>query len=80
MMRLDLASGESLKTWRFSTMKRWHVNWEIKHVLVVHEFIGGYIFCSLRNKEQNTTLNEELFHRLTGGWHGNYGTVAKTHI
>ncbi|VDN20732.1 unnamed protein product [Gongylonema pulchrum] len=35
---------------------------------VAHEFIGGYIFLSLRNKEQSQTLNEELFHKLTGGW------------
>lgn len=35
---------------------------------VVHEFIGGYIFLSMRSKDQNQTLNEELFHKLTGGW------------
>lgn len=35
---------------------------------VVHEFIGGYIFLSMRSKEQNQALNEELFHKLTGGW------------
>jgi len=35
---------------------------------VIHEFIGGYIFLSMRSKEANQTLNEELFHKLTGGW------------
>lgn len=35
---------------------------------VVHEFIGGYIFLSMRSKEASQTLNEELFHKLTGGW------------
>ena len=35
---------------------------------VVHEFIGGYIFLSMRSKEANQSLNEELFHKLTGGW------------
>ena len=35
---------------------------------VVHEFIGGYIFLSMRSKDQNQTLNEDLFHKLTGGW------------
>ncbi|KAH1000590.1 hypothetical protein HUJ04_012897 [Dendroctonus ponderosae] len=35
---------------------------------VVHEFIGGYIFLSTRSKEASQTLNEELFHKLTGGW------------
>ncbi len=33
MMRMSL-DGDSIKTWRFTTMKKWHVNWEIKHVLV----------------------------------------------
>lgn len=35
---------------------------------VVHEFIGGYIFVSMRSKEQNQQLDEEKFHKLTGGW------------
>ncbi|XP_062857443.1 fermitin family homolog 1 [Trichomycterus rosablanca] len=34
---------------------------------VVHEYIGGYIFLSTRAKDQNETLDEELFHKLTGG-------------
>ncbi|MFH4979925.1 hypothetical protein AB6A40_006634 [Gnathostoma spinigerum] len=86
LMRMNIDSGESIKTWRFSAMKKWHVNWEIRCLKiqfededlefkplsadckVVHEFIGGYIFLSMRSKEQNQNLNEELFHRLTGGW------------
>ena len=35
---------------------------------VIHEFIGGYIFLSMRSKETNQQLNQELFHKLTGGW------------
>lgn len=35
---------------------------------VVHEFIGGYIFLSMRSKDANQQLNEEMFHKLTGGW------------
>ena len=35
---------------------------------VVHEFIGGYIYLSMRSGDKNQTLNEELFHKLTGGW------------
>ncbi|XP_063172113.1 fermitin family homolog 1 isoform X1 [Candoia aspera] len=35
---------------------------------VVHEYIGGYIFLSTRSKDQNETLDEDLFHKLTGGW------------
>ncbi|XP_060042606.1 fermitin family homolog 1 isoform X2 [Erinaceus europaeus] len=34
---------------------------------VVHECIGGYIFLSTRSKGQNETLDEDLFHKLTGG-------------
>ncbi|KAF7231308.1 fermitin family homolog 1 [Nothobranchius furzeri] len=34
---------------------------------VVHEFIGGYIFLSTRSKDQNETLDEELFQKLIGG-------------
>lgn len=34
---------------------------------MVHEYIGGYIFLSTRSKDQNETLDEELFHKLTGG-------------
>ncbi|CAL8268733.1 unnamed protein product [Boreogadus saida] len=34
---------------------------------IVHEFIGGYIFMSTRTKEQGDALNQELFHKLTGG-------------
>lgn len=40
---------------------------------VVHEFIGGYIFLSTRSKDQNETLDEELFHKLTGGQE--WGTI-----
>nr|NP_001408900.1 unc-112-related protein [Spodoptera frugiperda] len=86
IMRLDPNTGDHIKTWRFSDMKAWNVNWEIKHMMVqfqegniifsvqsadckvVHEFIGGYIFLSMRSKDANQTLNEDLFHKLTGGW------------
>ncbi|XP_075818388.1 fermitin family homolog 1 [Microtus pennsylvanicus] len=34
---------------------------------IVHEYIGGYIFLSTRSKDQNETLDEDLFHKLTGG-------------
>ncbi|PRD26885.1 UNVERIFIED_CONTAM: Fit1 [Trichonephila clavipes] len=86
LMRMDLSTGDHIKTWRYNTMKVWNVNWEVRQVRVqfeeenvafsclsadckvVHEFIGGYIFLSMRSKDQNQTLNEELFHKLTGGW------------
>lgn len=34
---------------------------------VIHEFIGGYIYMSMRNKD-NAKLNETEFLKLTGGW------------
>lgn len=86
LMKLDINTGDHLKTWRFDTMTAWNVNWENKHMMVqfeegniifnclsadckvIHEFIGGYIFLSTRSKDASQTLNEDLFHKLTGGW------------
>ncbi|XP_022651904.1 unc-112-related protein-like isoform X1 [Varroa jacobsoni] len=86
LMRVDLSAGDHLKTWRYTTMKAWDVNWEVKQLRLqfeeedfqvsplsadcktIHEFIGGYIFLSMRSKEQNQALNEEQYHKLTGGW------------
>ncbi|XP_075160808.1 unc-112-related protein-like [Haematobia irritans] len=86
IMRMDLNTGDHIKTWRYNTMKAWNVNWGIKCMMiqfndenvvfsclssdckVVHEFIGGYIFMAMRSKENNQTLNEDMFHKLTGGW------------
>ncbi|NXW49888.1 FERM2 protein, partial [Nyctiprogne leucopyga] len=87
LIRMDASTGDAVKTWRFSNMKQWNVNWEIKMVTVefaddvrvsfictevdckvVHEFIGGYIFLSTRAKDQNESLDEEMFYKLTSGW------------
>uniref|UniRef100_A0A8C5KDC2 Fermitin family member 1 n=1 Tax=Jaculus jaculus TaxID=51337 RepID=A0A8C5KDC2_JACJA len=86
LIRIDVATGIPITTWRFSNMKQWNVNWEIRQVAiefdqnvsiaftclsadckVVHEYIGGYIFLSTRSKDQNEMLDEDLFHKLTGG-------------
>ncbi|KAM6164711.1 fermitin family homolog 1 [Rhynchocyon petersi] len=86
LIRIDAATGIPITTWRFTNMKQWNVNWEIRqvaiefdqnvsiaftclsaHCKVVHEYIGGYIFLSTRSKDQNETLDEDLFHKLTGG-------------
>ncbi|XP_051500291.1 fermitin family homolog 1 [Myxocyprinus asiaticus] len=86
LIRIDMSTGLPVTTWRYSNMKQWNVNWEIRQVAiefdqsmsiafscqscdckVVHEYIGGYIFLSTRSKDQNETLDEELFHKLTGG-------------
>ncbi|XP_033859954.3 fermitin family homolog 1-like isoform X2 [Acipenser ruthenus] len=86
LIRIDMSTCLPIITWRFSNMKQWNVNWEIRQVAIefdqnvsvafaclscdckiVHEYIGGYIFLSTRSKDQNETLDEELFHKLTGG-------------
>uniref|UniRef100_A0A8C1IIA1 Fermitin family member 3b n=1 Tax=Cyprinus carpio TaxID=7962 RepID=A0A8C1IIA1_CYPCA len=86
LIRIDLGVGDVVKTWRYSNMRQWNVNWDIRQVAiefdgniniafgcvnadckVVHEYIGGYIFMSTRAQQQSDTLNEELFHKLTGG-------------
>lgn len=86
LVRLDPQTGDTLRTWRFSNMKSWSVNWDKRQVdvsfeeedlafqcltadcKVVHEFIGGYVFLSMRSADRSQTLDEELFHKLTGGW------------
>ncbi|XP_053135011.1 fermitin family homolog 3 isoform X2 [Hemicordylus capensis] len=86
LIRIDLAVGDVVKTWRYSNMRQWNVNWDIRQVAIefdehinvafscssagcktVHEYIGGYIFLSTRTVDRGQTLNEELFHKLTGG-------------
>ncbi|NWJ03093.1 FERM1 protein, partial [Crypturellus undulatus] len=86
LIRIDIATGDPITTWRFSNMKQWNVNWEIRQVAIefdqnvsiaftclsadckiIHEYIGGYIFLSTRSKGQNEALDEDLFHKLTGG-------------
>ncbi|ETE59816.1 Fermitin family-like 3, partial [Ophiophagus hannah] len=65
LIRIDLAIGDVVKTWRYSNMRQWNVNWDIRQT--VHEYIGGYIFLSTRTADRSQTLDEELFHKLTGG-------------
>ncbi|NWX99938.1 FERM1 protein, partial [Nothoprocta ornata] len=86
LIRIDATTGDPITTWRFSNMKQWNVNWEIRQVAIefdqnvsiaftclsadckiIHEYIGGYIFLSTRSKDQNEALDEDLFHKLTGG-------------
>lgn len=87
LIRMDVSSREALKTWRYSTMKAWSVNWETNSLEIeleegkqvfscqcspklVHEFLGGYIFMSMRSLDRNEALDDELFFKLTGGWNG----------
>ncbi|XP_056657504.1 fermitin family homolog 3 [Monodelphis domestica] len=86
LIRIDLAVGDVIKTWRFSNMRQWNVNWDIRQVAIefdehinvafscvsagcriVHEYIGGYIFLSTRERARGEELDEDLFLQLTGG-------------
>ncbi|XP_027711761.1 fermitin family homolog 3 [Vombatus ursinus] len=86
LIRIDLAVGDVIKTWRFSNMRQWNVNWDIRQVAiefdehinvafscvsagcrVLHEYIGGYIFLSTRERARGEELDEDLFLQLTGG-------------
>ena len=82
LMRLT-PEGETLKSWRFNTMKYWNVNWDIKQfeikfddedltflcvncdAKILHEFIGGYIFLSLRSTDKSDSCSDEMFFKLT---------------
>ena len=37
ILRMDLSSGDTVKTWRFQNMRKWSVNWEVKQVRVEFE-------------------------------------------
>ncbi|XP_051649023.1 fermitin family homolog 1 isoform X2 [Manacus candei] len=32
LIRIDMATGDPITTWRFSNMKQWNVNWEIRQI------------------------------------------------
>ncbi|XP_067939414.1 fermitin family homolog 2-like [Watersipora subatra] len=34
---------------------------------IFHEFLGGYIYLSMRSQDKNETLNEDMFYKLTSG-------------
>ena len=75
--------GETVKTWRFNTMKSWNVNWESTQFEVIfdedllvftcvncnarilHEFIGAYIYLSMRSHDKSATLDDDMFFQLT---------------
>lgn len=83
LILMDLHSREIKKTWRYSAMRSWNVNWESKQLRIdheeekllltclsadlkiVHEFIGGNIWLSLRNDKD--PLDITMFVKLTGG-------------
>merc|ERR1719445_2580343 len=47
IMRMSLPGGEHIKTWRYSTMKAWNVNWETRHMMIQFEDDKNVIFQCL---------------------------------
>lgn len=48
LIRIDLAVGDVVKTWRFSNMRQWNVNWDIRQVGGAGTGVGGaYDGCGL---------------------------------
>uniref|UniRef100_A0AC35UG25 PH domain-containing protein n=1 Tax=Rhabditophanes sp. KR3021 TaxID=114890 RepID=A0AC35UG25_9BILA len=37
LMKINADNGESTKTWRFTNMKKWHVNWEIRELMIAFD-------------------------------------------
>jgi len=68
----------AMKSWSVNwQFKQFHVSFDDDELVfecltadckVVHEFIGGYIFMSMRSADRSHALNQDLFHKLTGGW------------
>ena len=44
IMRMTLPEGNHIKTWRYSTMKAWNVNWETRHMMIQFEDDKNVIF------------------------------------
>lgn len=43
LIRIDIATGDPITTWRFSNMKQWNVNWEIRQVKL--EQLSAFSHC-----------------------------------
>ena len=83
LILIDPATMDYKKTWRYSAMRSWNVNWESKSMTIdheseritftcssadlkiVHEFIGGNIWLSLRKDDE--PLDITMLVKLTGG-------------
>lgn len=61
---MDASTGDAIKTWRFSNMKQWNVNWEIK--MVSCNSITGKLLTKLINVRIKSLLSSEdyMYHCL----------------
>ena len=58
---MDASTGDAIKTWRFSNIKQWDVNWEIKTVTV--EFADGVWLSFIC-----TEVDCKVVHEFIGGY------------
>lgn len=54
---MDASTGDAIKTWRFSNMKQWNVNWEIK--MVSCNGITGRLLKKLVNVRIKSPISSE---------------------
>ncbi len=83
LILIDLHSLEHKKTWRYSAMRSWNVNWESKQLRIDHEdeklvfqclsadlkIVHEYIGANiwLSLRSDNEPLDIAMFVKLTGG-------------
>lgn len=83
LILIDLATKEHKKTWRYSAMKSWNVNWESKQLRIDHEeekllfsclsadlkIVHEFIGANIWLSLRNDTepLDITMFVKLTGG-------------
>lgn len=53
LIRIDMATGDPITTWRFSNMKQWNVNWEIRQVNLEQLCVQSLHFTHWRMLAEN---------------------------
>lgn len=53
LIRIDMATGDPITTWRFSNMKQWNVNWEIRQVNLEQLCVQSLHFTHWRMLSEN---------------------------
>uniref|UniRef100_A0A8C2XF87 FERM domain containing kindlin 3b n=1 Tax=Cyclopterus lumpus TaxID=8103 RepID=A0A8C2XF87_CYCLU len=61
LIRIDLAVGDVVKTWRYNNMKQWNVNWDIRQVAIEFEGNINIAFGCL-------TADCKIVHEFIGGY------------
>ncbi|KAL7991288.1 hypothetical protein Chor_015544 [Crotalus horridus] len=61
LIRIDIATGDPITTWRYSNMKQWNVNWEIRQVGIEFDQNVSIAFACL-------SANCKVVHEYIGGY------------